>query len=129
MMRADWRTFGVVVSKLGLQGYPDVSALGGPVDGYCVNQGRNAFAGVAGTSAACPVTAAVFAKLNDLRSQAGKPALGFLNPWIYKHADAFNDVTSGVNSGGHKHGFKATTGWDPATGVGTPDFEKLRNII
>jgi tripeptidyl-peptidase-1 len=111
------------------RGYPDVSALGGPVDGYCVNQGRDGFAGVAGTSAACPVTAAVFAKLNDLRSSAGSPALGFLNPWIYKNADAFNDVTSGVNNGGHKHGFTATKGWDPATGVGTPDFEKLRNVV
>lgn len=23
-------------------------------------------------------------------------------------------------------GFKASAGWDPATGLGTPDFEKLK---
>ena len=35
------------------------------------------------SGAACPVVAGVFAKLNELRLAAGKPALGFLNPLIY----------------------------------------------
>lgn len=34
-----------------------------------------------GTSAAAPVFASVIALLNDARFKAGKPALGFLNPW------------------------------------------------
>ena len=40
--------------------------------------------GVAGTSAATPVVAAIFARLNALRLDAGKPPLGFLNPFIYQ---------------------------------------------
>ena len=34
-------------------------------------------------------------------AKGGKP-LGFLNPWIYKNAAAFNDVTHGVNDEGSK---------------------------
>jgi len=43
------------------------------------------FEGVAGTSASCPVVAGVFALLNGIRLEAGKPALGYLNPFIYKN--------------------------------------------
>ena len=68
---------------------------------------EGSFSGVDGTSAATPVTAAVFAKLNDIRFKAGKPSLGFLNPFIYKNSKAFNDVTTGCNNGGSKYGFTA----------------------
>ena len=51
--------------------------------------------------------------------------MGFLNPWIYQNADAFNDVTQGTNTGGGKYGFTAVAGWDPATGVGTPNFTAM----
>lgn len=40
--------------------------------------------GVAGTSAASPTAAAIFARLNGVRLAAGKPPLGFLNPFIYQ---------------------------------------------
>ncbi|CAE8703727.1 unnamed protein product [Polarella glacialis] len=106
------------------RGYPDVAALGGTKTPYCVAvQGE--FAGVAGTSAACPVVAGVFAKLNGLRLKARKPPLGFLNPFIYQNPSAFQDVTSGKNSATRKWGFTAVKGWDPATGFGTPDYEAL----
>merc|ERR1712070_557186 len=42
------------------RGCPDLAALGGQVNPYCIVTGGR-FAGVAGTSAACPVAAAVFA--------------------------------------------------------------------
>ncbi len=38
----------------------------------------------AGTSAASPTAAAIFARLNGVRLAAGKPPLGFLNPFIYQ---------------------------------------------
>merc|ERR1740138_1227220 len=107
------------------RGYPDVAALGGQVNPYCIVSGGR-FAGVAGTSAACPVAAAVFARVNDVRLAAGKPVLGFLNPFIYQNGAAFNDVTSGSNPATGKYGFTAMEGWDPATGFGTPNFEKLK---
>ncbi len=52
---------------------------------------------------------------------------GFLNPFIYSNPDAFHDVTTGSNSGenGGKSGFYAAKGWDPCTGLGTPNFSQL----
>jgi len=106
------------------RGYPDLAALGGQKNSYCVLT-SGMFAGVAGTSAACPVAAGIFAKINGVRLAAGKPALGFLNPFIYKNPDAFFDVTSGTNSDTRKYGFTAVKGWDAATGLGTPNYEAL----
>jgi tripeptidyl-peptidase-1 len=112
------------------RGYPDVAALGGEVNPYCVVV-DGITQGVAGTSASSPVTASIFARLNGIRLAAGKPPLGFLNPFIYKNAQAFNDVTEGKNSGGGigAYGFKAIKGWDPATGMGTPNYGLLAEAV
>ena len=68
--------------------------------------------------------------LNEARQQAGKPRMGFLNPFLYANPAAFNDVTKGTNAIGRngwifKYGYAAAKGWDPATGLGTPRFDKL----
>jgi len=112
------------------RGYPDVSALAGVQNAYCVFA-VNQFVGVGGTSASCPVFAGVVAKLNEIRLQKGSPALGFLNPFLYQNPSAFNDVTTGRNSGTGRirSGFPAAVGWDAATGLGTPDFEKLSALM
>jgi len=110
------------------RGYPDVAALAGQKAPYCIASSGQ-FEGVAGTSAACPVVAGVFAKLNGLRLKAGKPPMGFLNPFIYKNPSAFQDVTTGDNGAGTKLGFHAVAGWDAATGFGTPDFEALSKAV
>jgi len=110
------------------RGYPDIAALGGQVNSYCVVVNGMAN-GVAGTSASCPTAASVFAKLNGIRLKNGKSPLGFLNPFIYKNGAAFNDVTQGTNPGNGKYGFKAIKGWDAASGWGTPDFEKLSKLM
>jgi tripeptidyl-peptidase-1 len=109
------------------RGYPDVAALGGTKDPYCINIGR--WAGVAGTSAACPVVSAIFARLNSILLAKGNPPLGFLNPFIYAHPEAFQDVTHGINSDTQTAGFTAIKGWDAATGWGTPNFEALKKIV
>lgn len=110
------------------RGYPDVSALGGPSNPYCIGAG-SLLIGIYGTSAACPVTAAIFARLNAERVKNGGKNLGFLNPWIYKNAAAFNDVTQGTNDDGHDYGFTAVKGWDAATGVGTPNYAEMLKVI
>src|SRR5208337_4170610 len=72
-------------------------------------------AGFGGTSAVAPLWAALVARINH---KMGKPA-GFLNPLIYNQAveaSGFHDITEG-NSGS----FSAGPGWDPCTGLGTPD--------
>jgi subtilase family serine protease len=105
---------------------PDVSALGEGFQVYL--HGRpNA---VGGTSASAPTFAGLVSLLNEARLQDGKAAMGFLNPFLYKNADAFFDVTKGTNAIGRgtgpiKYGFNCTKGWDPATGIGTPMFDKL----
>jgi subtilase family serine protease len=113
---------------------PDVSALG---EGYHVYEGvQNGVVG--GTSASAPAFAALISLLNEARLQAKMPAMGFLNPFVYKNADAFHDVVKGTNAIGRppggtgpqgpptlKYGYNCTKGWDPVTGVGTPSFGKL----
>ena len=101
------------------RGYPDVSALGGEHTPYCVVTGGRA-EGVAGTSASCPVFAAVVAKLNAIRLKAKKPALGFLNPFIYQNPQAFNDVTQGMNGVSKEEAFKAVAGWDAVSSLTSP---------
>ncbi|KAJ6556724.1 hypothetical protein DFH09DRAFT_1489159, partial [Mycena vulgaris] len=39
--------------------------------------------------------------------------------------EAFNDITAGNNPGCATDGFTAATGFDPVTGLGTPNFPKL----
>lgn len=110
------------------RGYPDVAALGGQTNPYCVStSGGSKFGGVAGTSASCPVVAGVFAQLNNLRLAAGKSSLGWLNPFIYSNAECFNDVKDGSmnNCNAGTSGFAALSGWDPATGMGSPNYQCL----
>lgn len=116
------------------RGFPDVSALGGQKNQYCITLGDRK-AGVAttayGTSAATPVVAGVVAKLNEIRLAAGKPPMGFLNPFIYAHPEGWNDVTvgaSGFNTS-PENGFVAIAGWDAATGYGSPNFEVLSALV
>jgi tripeptidyl-peptidase-1 len=114
------------------RGYPDVAALGGQVNSYCVAFGGKGskFSGVAGTSASSPVVAGIFAILNNVRLTNGGAALGFLNPFLYQNADAFNDVTTGKNDGGQRTGgFEAAKGWDAATGLGTPNYAALEKAL
>jgi tripeptidyl-peptidase-1 len=88
--------------------------------------------GVAGTSCASPTASGVFALLNDLRLNAGKTSLGFLNPFIYQNAASFNDITKGIGNGcglGGQKGFPAAKGWDPVTGVGSPNYAKLSAAV
>jgi tripeptidyl-peptidase-1 len=80
-----------------------------------------------GTSYASPTFAGIVSLLNEARLQANLPRMGFLNPFLYKHADAFTDITDGRNNDSSLlYGFPAAMGWDAATGLGTPNFEKLR---
>merc|ERR1712107_15296 len=89
----------------------------------------DATAGSAGTEAMLDIETitGIFTLLNYLRMQNGGSPLGFLNPLIYENAAAFNDITTGSsNSCG---GWPAKAGWDAVTGVGTPDFAKLAQVV
>jgi tripeptidyl-peptidase-1 len=100
-----------------------------------------------GTSAAAPTFAGIIGLLNDARLRAGKPVLGFLNPFLYSQGyKALNDITGGGSYGcggidpqsnAAVNGsliipgayWNATEGWDPVTGLGTPNFQKLKDLV
>jgi tripeptidyl-peptidase-1 len=60
-------------------------------------------------------------------SQARK-LLGFINPVLYAHPEILNDITNGTNPGCGTEGFKAVKGWDPASGLGTPNYGKMLRL-
>ena len=107
------------------RGFPDVAAQSTNFE--IISDGRTE--GVAGTSCACPTFSGIVGLLNDLRAAKGKGSLGFLNPMLYKNAGGFVDITSGHNPGCGTEGFEAAAGWDPVTGLGTPDYTKLAAIV
>ncbi|APA15893.1 hypothetical protein SS1G_09225 [Sclerotinia sclerotiorum 1980 UF-70] len=127
------------------RGFPDISAHSLTPDYQVVYSGELSPSG--GTSAAAPVVAAILGLLNDARFKAGKSALGFVNPLLYLlGTSALNDITGGGSVGCNgvngQTGAKipngavipyatwnATKGWDPVTGLGTPDFEKLKELV
>ena len=107
------------------RGFPDVSASGLSllnIDGGCVVL-------EGGTSASTPILGSIVTLINNDRLNAGKTTVGFVNPTLYANLDAFNDITRGNNIGCGTQGFAAVQGWDPVTGLGTPDFEKLRSAF
>ncbi|KAH9461787.1 hypothetical protein H4Q26_009979 [Puccinia striiformis f. sp. tritici PST-130] len=108
------------------RGFPDVSAQGAK---YAIAW-QQSFMTVGGTSASAPTFASIIALLNDYSLSLGGPPLGFLNPWLYSTGyQALNDVISGSSSGCNTTGFAAIRGWDPVTGLGTPNFRKLQKLV
>ncbi|KIX05413.1 uncharacterized protein Z518_06285 [Rhinocladiella mackenziei CBS 650.93] len=85
---------------------------------------------VDGTSCAAPTIASIFSLVNDALVAKGKPVMGWLNPWLYqKGFKAFTDVVNGSCVGCDGPGFSAAEGWDVASGFGTPDFEKILDVL
>ena len=119
------------------RGYPDVSAIGHS----CPVVQSNELLGVDGTSCSSPVFAGIVALLNDHQVSKNKSKLGYLNPLFYKmYADdplTFNDIKTGNNfctemgccptrsDGGSDFGYLSTNGWDPVTGLGTPNVGRM----
>jgi hypothetical protein len=103
---------------------PDVSASAEPNTGYLVYV-AGAWHTFGGTSAAAPTWASLIA-LEDASTACTAHKLGFLNPALYQLRAAgssdFHDVTSGTNDalGTNGGSFPAATGYDMATGLGTP---------
>ena len=106
---------------------PDVSADADPSTGYVVYDAVNGlgWTAIGGTSGAAPLWAAVLAVAAS--ADANTAGDGALNPILYTLAQKapgtyLNDVTSGSNDYNAANGgqFAATSGYDMATGLGTP---------
>jgi len=108
------------------RGFPDVSTAG---ESYNIVIGGRTTR-VSGTSCSAPAFAGIISLLNDARYAAGKAPLGYLNNLFYQNPDVFNDITSGSQSGcGSAKGFPVRAGWDPVTGLGTPNFPKMLSLV
>jgi subtilase family serine protease len=84
---------------------------------------------IGGTSLSCPQWAGIVA----LADQVSGSDLGLINPALYaigadagRYANDFYDVTVGNNTTDpNVTGYPATPGWDPITGLGTPNAANL----
>src|SRR5579875_1003716 len=76
-----------------------------------------------GTSAGSPQWAAVIA----IADQLHHTSFGLVAPYLYAlvGTNSFHDITVGSNSNEPGTGFLSTTGYDPPTGLGSPDVGVL----
>ncbi|KAH9218824.1 peptidase S8/S53 domain-containing protein [Leptodontidium sp. 2 PMI_412] len=127
------------------RGFPDVAAQGYRF--HVINQNGSGVLTdilVGGTSASAPAFAGIISLLNNARLSAGSKPLGFLNPWLYSVGKkGLTDIVGGGSKGctGVDQysglptpyvpyaGWNATKGWDPVTGLGTPDFKVLLDLV
>ena len=125
-----------------MRGVPDVAAdanpnpntglpvvTSNPGGGYTISEHG-------GTSASAPIWAGIIA----LADQNAGRQLGFVNPAIYQIArsshyhQAFHDITTGhTNTAKFPHGtiigYRASPGWDPVTGWGSPNAKVLVPLL
>jgi hypothetical protein len=123
-----WQTGPGVVNN-GERGTPDVAWDADPQTGVLVSVfvGTYEYYIVGGTSVGSPCWAGSMALIDQ---KAGR-SLGFIDPTIYsilnnstEYSKVFHDITVGNNNPD-----SATTGWDPLTGVGSPNLGELANCL
>jgi len=106
---------------------PDVSALADISPGWPVVI-SSTLQTVGGTSGSTPFVAAATALVAASERKAGRPGVGLANGWFYKAASqqsAFFDVTKGSNDLAGVGCCQATVGYDPASGLGVPNWATL----
>jgi len=113
------------------RGRPDVAAVGH--NAFILDNG---YAGlIGGTSQSSPIFAAVAALLTAEYMRVTGKQFGFLNQFLYQMYAAdpttFNDIVGGDNicpEGSCTpmcRGYIATYGWDPVTGLGSPNYPRM----
>jgi kumamolisin len=104
------------------RGLPDVAGNADPATGYRVIVDGKASV-IGGTSAVAPLWAGLIALMNE---QLGRN-VGWLHPQLYgtiAQHKALRDVTSGTNDA-----YRAQTGWDACTGLGTPNGQAILAVL
>ena len=119
-----WQKASGIQSKLPNpgRGVPDVSAKADVQHGFPICMGGvEAYIG-GGTSAASPLWAALAARL----SEGLDHRLGSFVPLLYRppFTSGFRDVVKGTNGT-----YRASPGWDPCTGWGSPIGTRLLTLL
>ncbi|MGH9430214.1 MAG: S53 family peptidase [Terriglobia bacterium] len=116
--------------------YPDVAMLAANAE--VIFQGQTAI--VQGTSLAAPLWAGFIALVNQRSLQSGGGLMGFLNPTFFDigltrgssndlYSICFNDIQDGAsNFDGFGPGFKSVSGYDLATGLGSPTCALINQL-
>jgi len=118
----------MVKGKVG-RGVPDVAGNADPKTGYKVRiDGVDTVYG--GTSAVAPLWAGLFALINEGLGRS----VGFANPLLYSPVvqtpGALRDITVGNNDTTRQvGGYSARPGWDPCTGLGSPNGTSILNAL
>ena len=107
------------------RGIPDVSANGANFMTFV----NGAESPMDGTSLSAPIWASMLTLINEERTKQGKGSVGFVNPTLYENTGIFHDITEGNNPGCGTDGFSAAPGWDPVTGLGTPDYPTMLDVF
>ena len=111
--------------------WPDLSAIGH----QCVVIQKGVPRTVGGSSCSAPIFAGIVSRLNDVSLHKTNRTLGFLNPLLYQMAHCFKDIVSGDNFCSEKHcrrscrGFYAAPGYDPVSGLGTPNVTCMLDFV
>jgi subtilase family serine protease len=121
------------VTRDSKRGVPDVAASADSATAMALEYSDHELRAATGTSASTPLWAGVIA----LADQSAHRHLGFVNPAIYaiarRYHDAFHDVVTGDNSvmwsTGIVVGYNARPGWDPVTGWGSPNAQRLVPLL
>jgi kumamolisin len=109
---------------------PDVAGVASM--NFSVYVGGSYHNGAGGTSAVAPLWSALVARLNEGLKQRGVPRLGYFNPLLYKDRliqNTFRDIAIGHNDPFGRKGYEAGSGWDPCTGWGSPNGERLLEAL
>jgi len=118
--------YGEGVPMAGPRGAPDVAWDADVQTGVLVYV-NGVFYTVGGTSVGSPSWSGSMALIDQRAGQS----LGYINPYLYSilnnqtlYSKAFHDVTVGDNNP-----YQASKGWDPLTGVGSPNIGELSAIL
>jgi len=103
-----------------MRGVPDISLNAFGYLGYW----QSGWYGFLGTSLGAPSWAGIYADMDQMARAKAGTGLGFVAPALYsvagQKASPFHDITQGTNGQ-----WNAGPGWDPVTGLGTPDVAAL----
>jgi subtilase family serine protease len=123
--RPSWQSGPGVNTSVDKRSVPDVSADADQATGWSTYDGGN-WGEAGGTSAATPFWAASMLLIQQYANSHHAGRIGFVNPILYALAKGgqpyppFHDVTAGSN-----RYYAARAGWDPATGLGSPNVYNL----
>jgi len=117
--------------------YPDIVAVGH----NCPTVLAGSLNMVDGTSCSSPIITGVVSIINYYRALNNQPSVGFVNPLLYHLYDTchecFQDIRRGYNwcteevccQPGPNFGFRAVKGFDPASGMGSPNVGKILEAL